>query len=42
MTVNSAPYAVSIYEHFGFVAQSEEMVRNGIRFIPMKKIISAQ
>lgn len=42
MTVNSAPYAVPIYERFGFVAQSEEMVSNGIRFIPMKKILADQ
>ena len=40
MTVNSAPCAVPIYERFGFIAQSEEMVSNGIRFIPMKKILS--
>lgn len=40
MTVNSSPYAVPIYERFGFIAQSKEIVKNGIRFIPMTKHVS--
>ena len=39
ITVNSSPYAVLIYERLGFVVQNEEMVKNGIRFIPMKRVI---
>jgi ribosomal protein S18 acetylase RimI-like enzyme len=34
-TVNSSPYAVSIYERLGFYKKSPEQVMNGIRFIPM-------
>jgi len=33
--VHSSPYAVPIYQKFGFVKQSEEQVVNGIRYIPM-------
>lgn len=36
ITVNSAPYAVSIYQRLGFIAQDSEQVKNGIRFIPMQ------
>lgn len=35
ITVNSAPYAVSIYQRLGFVALDAEQVKNGIRFVPM-------
>jgi ribosomal protein S18 acetylase RimI-like enzyme len=34
--VNSSPYAVHIYEKMGFVKQSEEQIKNGIRFTPLK------
>lgn len=33
--VNSSPYAVPIYEHFGFKKVYHEQCVNGIRFIPM-------
>jgi len=39
MTVNSSPYAVEIYRHFGFVHTNTEQVTNGIRFTPMELII---
>ena len=39
MTVNSSPYAVEIYRHFGFVNTDVEQVTNGIRFTPMELII---
>ena len=35
LTVNSSPYAVSIYEKLGFEQVEPEKVVNGIRFIPM-------
>ncbi|MBO5178799.1 MAG: GNAT family N-acetyltransferase [Clostridia bacterium] len=34
-TVNSSPYAKSIYEHLGFKCTSEEKCVNGMRFYPM-------
>jgi len=39
MTVNSSPYAVEIYRHFGFVNTCTEQVTNGIRFTPMEIMI---
>lgn len=36
ITVNSSPYAVSIYEKLGFKKTNEEQVVCGIRFTPMK------
>ena len=36
ITLNSAPYGLPFYQYLGFVAQSEEQVRNGIRYTPMK------
>lgn len=36
MTVNSSPYAVPIYEKFGFVPTDREQVVKGIRFTPME------
>ncbi|MBN2025841.1 MAG: GNAT family N-acetyltransferase [Actinobacteria bacterium] len=35
ITVNSSPYAIPIYESMGFFATRPELVRNGIRHIPM-------
>lgn len=36
ITVNSSPYAVPIYQKFGFVIKDAEQEINGIRFIPME------
>jgi len=36
MTVNSSPYAVGIYRHFGFAGISSEQITNGIRYTPME------
>jgi predicted GNAT family N-acyltransferase len=33
--VNSSPYAVYIYEKFGFIKVGDEQIVNGIRFTPM-------
>ncbi|NEO25760.1 MAG: GNAT family N-acetyltransferase [Kamptonema sp. SIO4C4] len=35
-TVNSTPYAVPIYERFGFTITGEKVEMNGIAFIPMQ------
>lgn len=40
ITVNSSPYAVEIYGRLGFEPTDEEKNVNGIRFTPMKCIIS--
>lgn len=37
ITVNSSPYAVSIYERLGFTKISGEIIKNGITYIPMIK-----
>ncbi|ATW25076.1 GNAT family N-acetyltransferase [Candidatus Formimonas warabiya] len=39
MEVNSSPYALNIYGKMGFEPLDAEQVRDGIRFIPMRKII---
>lgn len=36
LTVNSSPYAVAIYRHFGFQDMHEEQEVKGVRFTPMK------
>lgn len=36
MTVNSAPYAIDIYHHLGFVDIDVEQLTDGIRYTPMK------
>lgn len=36
MTVNSSPYAVSIYHKLGFHVTDMEQVVNGLRFTPME------
>ncbi|WP_324824134.1 GNAT family N-acetyltransferase [Sinanaerobacter sp. ZZT-01] len=35
ITVNSSPYAVSVYLHLGFAADCEECLADGIRYVPM-------
>jgi GNAT superfamily N-acetyltransferase len=37
ITVNSSPWAVSVYERLGFLATGPEIERNGIRAVPMAK-----
>lgn len=39
VTVNSSPYAVSIYERIGFRVVGEEKTENGITYIPMKYFV---
>jgi len=36
VTVNSSPYAVSAYEHLGFIKTDDEQEKDGIIFVPMK------
>ncbi len=40
ITLNSSPYGVPFYLHLGFVPQSEEQEKDGIRYTPMKYDIS--
>lgn len=35
MTVNSSPYAVTVYRHLGFLEMAEEQLTDGIRYTPM-------
>lgn len=35
-TVNSTPYAVAVYERFGFKATGPRVETNGIAFVPMR------
>ncbi len=35
ITVNSSPYAVSIYKHLGFIPIDTEQLTDGIRYTPM-------
>lgn len=35
ITVNSSPYAVEVYKHFGFSVMQEEQITDGIRYTPM-------
>jgi ribosomal protein S18 acetylase RimI-like enzyme len=39
ITLNSSPYGLSFYKHFGFVATDDEQRKNGFVFTPMKYII---
>lgn len=39
ITVNSSPFAVTIYQRLGFQAMSDEQLTDGIRFTPMKYFI---
>jgi GNAT superfamily N-acetyltransferase len=38
-TVNSTPYAVPVYERFGFSATGPKVEMNGIAFVPMKTAV---
>ncbi|WP_027400508.1 GNAT family N-acetyltransferase [Anaerovorax odorimutans] len=35
ITVNSSTYAVDIYRHLGFIPDSDEQIKDGIRYTPM-------
>ena len=37
LTVNSSLWAVPVYKKLGFVQAEEEQLKNGIRFVPMRK-----
>jgi len=37
LTVNSSPNAVGFYERVGFCATAPEQIKNGIRFVPMRR-----
>ena len=39
ITVNSSPYAKEAYHKLGFFDTDEEQTVNGIRFIPMKRLL---
>ncbi|WP_101773334.1 GNAT family N-acetyltransferase [Peptostreptococcus faecalis] len=39
VTVNSSPYAISMYHRLGFTDTGREQVTNGIRFTPMEYVI---
>lgn len=41
-TVNSSPYAVPVYEKFGFMATGPEIRKNGLIYIPMVMDIPRQ
>lgn len=38
-TVNSTPFAVPVYERFGFVATGPRVEANGIAFVPMRLVL---
>lgn len=40
ITVNSSPYAVEAYRRLGFVDTDAEQTVNGMRFTPMKRVLS--
>jgi GNAT superfamily N-acetyltransferase len=40
LTLNSSPYGLPFYRKIGFIPLSEEQTINGIRFTPMKYIIT--
>lgn len=42
ITVNSSPYGLPFYLHLGFIKQSDELEKDGIRFTPMKYKIENQ
>jgi len=41
LTVNSAPSAVGAYEHFGFEVSGSGHEKDGIRYVAMRKVLSA-
>jgi len=42
LTLNSSPYGLPFYLAIGFVPLSEEQEINGIRFTPMKYMVTIQ
>ena len=40
ITVNSSPFAVQIYKKLGFITTDEELIQDGLRFTPMKYVLS--
>lgn len=40
VTVNSSPYAVEVYRRLGFTETDNEQTVNGLRFTPMRIVIS--
>jgi len=40
ITVNSSPYAVTVYEHLGFVKTDEQQEKDGIIYVPMAHTIN--
>lgn len=39
ITLNSSPYGLPFYLHLGFIPQSEEFEKDGIRYTPMKLLV---
>jgi ribosomal protein S18 acetylase RimI-like enzyme len=39
MTVNSSPYALGFYRKVGFIETDTEQTVNGIRYVPMKRVL---
>jgi GNAT superfamily N-acetyltransferase len=39
MTVFSSPFAVPVYARLGYVSTGEEQAPNGLRFVPMEKLL---
>jgi predicted GNAT family N-acyltransferase len=39
ITVNSSPYAVKVYESWGFVKTGEQQEKDGIIFTPMARAL---
>ncbi|MBU3171785.1 GNAT family N-acetyltransferase [Clostridium estertheticum] len=39
ITLNSSPYAISIYHHLGFFDTDKELTMNGIRYTPMSYLL---
>lgn len=39
ITLNSSPYGLPFYLHLGFIPQSEELEKDGIRYTPMKLFV---
>ncbi len=40
ITVNSYPYAVSVYHRLGFKDTDKEQVTNGLRYTPMEMYVT--
>lgn len=39
LTVHSSPYAVPVYQKFGFVATAQQQLENGILYTPMHRLL---